>query len=121
MSASKSSDWRKVRDGEHASETLGMSVRRQVDDETGIEWAIWGTDDSGQARCYGLRRTYTAAKERAAEIAQTSESASRPVISDAVDRAAAERSVHLPPSDPACDWEGHADAVDEHGWCPVCQ
>jgi len=21
----------------------------------------------------------------------------------------------------ACDWEGHDTAVDEHGWCPVCQ
>jgi hypothetical protein len=21
----------------------------------------------------------------------------------------------------ACNWEGHDEAVAEHGWCPVCQ
>lgn len=25
----------------------------------------------------------------------------------------------LPAAD--CDWPQHQDAVDEHGWCPVCQ
>ncbi|WP_167493116.1 ParB/RepB/Spo0J family partition protein [Micromonospora ureilytica] len=27
----------------------------------------------------------------------------------------------LPKVDPNCTWEGHADAVQEHGWCSVCQ
>lgn len=24
-------------------------------------------------------------------------------------------------TDDECQWAGHATAVDEHGWCPVCQ
>ena len=27
----------------------------------------------------------------------------------------------LPRVDPNCEDEGHADSVEEHGWCPVCQ
>lgn len=26
-----------------------------------------------------------------------------------------------PKVDPDCDWDGHAEAVEEHGWCSVCQ
>ena len=26
-----------------------------------------------------------------------------------------------PKVDPDCDWAGHADSVDEVGWCSVCQ